>query len=144
MTIARAHLVDPAVTRWYHCLTRCVRRAILLGEGPDGRKLWIERRLRELAEIFGVPAGAFSVLDDHRHVLVRLDAEAAQGWSEPPSRSDRALAVDHGPSGHGPTVRAERQLRCVRGRWEACAGFPDRRKPIQQKPGPETTGGCRR
>ena len=33
MTIARAHLVDPSVTRWYHCVTRRVRRAFLLGEG---------------------------------------------------------------------------------------------------------------
>jgi hypothetical protein len=36
------------VTRWYHCITRCVRRALLLGEGPDDRKEWIERRLQEL------------------------------------------------------------------------------------------------
>jgi hypothetical protein len=27
MTMARAHLVNPSVTRWYHCVTRCVRRA---------------------------------------------------------------------------------------------------------------------
>jgi hypothetical protein len=48
MTIARVHLVDPLVSRWYHCITRCVRRARLLGEGMD-RKEWIEHRLRELA-----------------------------------------------------------------------------------------------
>ena len=34
MTMARAHLVDVSVTRWYHCITRCVRRAFLLGEAP--------------------------------------------------------------------------------------------------------------
>ena len=38
MTIACAHLIDPAVTRWYHCVTRCVRRAFLLGEGENDRK----------------------------------------------------------------------------------------------------------
>jgi hypothetical protein len=38
MTMARAHLVDSAVTRWYHCVTRCVRRAFLLGEGPAGNR----------------------------------------------------------------------------------------------------------
>ena len=81
MTIARAHLVDPSVSRRYHCITRCVRRAFLLGEGPNDRKLWIENRLRELAEIFGVSVGGFSVLDNHLHVLVRLDPEVVQGWT---------------------------------------------------------------
>jgi hypothetical protein len=33
MAIARAQLVDASLTRWYHCVTRCVRRAFLLGEG---------------------------------------------------------------------------------------------------------------
>jgi hypothetical protein len=32
MTIARSPLVDVSVIRWYHCVTRCVRRAFLLGE----------------------------------------------------------------------------------------------------------------
>jgi REP element-mobilizing transposase RayT len=82
MTIARAHLVDPTVTRWYHCITRCVRRALLLGEGPDDRKLWIENRLQELAEIFGVAVGGFAVLDNHLHLLVRLDPDVVQGWSD--------------------------------------------------------------
>ena len=74
-------LVDPAVSRWYHCVTRCVRRAFLLGEGPHDRTLWIENRLQELAEIFAVSVGGFSILDDHLHVLVRLDPEVVQGSS---------------------------------------------------------------
>jgi hypothetical protein len=36
--LARAQLVDTSVTRWYHCITRCVRRAFLLGEGDKNRK----------------------------------------------------------------------------------------------------------
>ena len=82
MTIARAHLVDPAVTRWYHCITRCVRRALLLAEGGCDRKAWIEQRLRELAEIFAVAVGGFAVLDNHLHVLVRLDPDVGKGWSD--------------------------------------------------------------
>jgi len=65
MTIARAHLVDPSVTRWYHCVTRCVRRAFLLGEGSHDRKKWIENRLRELAETFSVAVGGFAVITNH-------------------------------------------------------------------------------
>ena len=34
------------MTRWYHCTSRCVRRAFLLGEGTSDRKLWIDNRLR--------------------------------------------------------------------------------------------------
>jgi len=62
MAIARAHLVDLSVTCWYHCVTRCVRRAFLLGEGPNDRKVWIGIRLEELAQIFSVAVGGFSVM----------------------------------------------------------------------------------
>ena len=82
MTIARAHLVDPAVTRWYHCLTRCVRQAFLLAEGALDRKAWIEHRLEELAQIFSVSVGGFTVMDNHLHVLVRLDPLTAAAWSD--------------------------------------------------------------
>jgi hypothetical protein len=33
MAIARSHIVDMSVTRWYHCVTRCVRRAFLIEKG---------------------------------------------------------------------------------------------------------------
>jgi len=82
MTIARAHLVDPSVTRWYHCVTRCVRRAFLLGEGMHDRKSWIEHRLEELAEISSVAVAGFAILDNHLHLLVWLDPDVARGWSD--------------------------------------------------------------
>ena len=82
MAIARARLVDLSVARWYHCISRCVRQAFLLGEGPFNRKAWIENRLEELAQIFAVTVGGFSVLENHLHVLVRLDPDIASAWSD--------------------------------------------------------------
>ncbi len=82
MAIARAHLVDPNVTRWYHCINRCIRRAFLLGEGETDRKEWIENRLEELSQIFAISVAGFTVLDNHLHVLARLDPEIAAGWSD--------------------------------------------------------------
>src|SRR5882672_2559418 len=82
MTMARSQLVDTSVTRWYHCISRCVRRAFLLGEGATDRKQWIEDRLRELADVFAVSIGGFSVMDNHLHVLVRLDPDLAANWAD--------------------------------------------------------------
>ncbi len=85
MTIARSKLVDVAVSRWYHCISRCVRRSHLFAEGEDSnsgdRKGWIERRLKELAAIFAVSVGGFSVMDNHLHVLLRLDSQLAESWT---------------------------------------------------------------
>jgi hypothetical protein len=52
MAMARARLVDPSVTRWYHCVTRCVRPTFLLDQGPNDRKAWIHGRLQVLADIW--------------------------------------------------------------------------------------------
>jgi hypothetical protein len=82
MAIARAQLVDVSLTRWYHCVTRCVRRAFLLGEGDYNRREWLENRLEELADIFAVAVGGFSVMNNHLHLLLRLDPEVAQSWSD--------------------------------------------------------------
>ena len=82
MTIVRRELVDVSVTPWYHCITRCVRRALLLGEGLLDRKQWVEDRIEELAKIFAVDVGGFSVMDNHLHLLVRLDPEIATDWSD--------------------------------------------------------------
>jgi hypothetical protein len=66
----------------YHCVTRCVRRAFLLGEGDHNRKEWLQNRLEELAGIFAVAVGGFSVMNNHLHLLLRLDPEVARAWSD--------------------------------------------------------------
>jgi hypothetical protein len=71
MTIARRHLVDVSITRWYHCMSRCVRGASLLSTGASNRKGWLEDRIEELAQIFAVGVGGFSVMDNHLHLLLR-------------------------------------------------------------------------
>jgi hypothetical protein len=41
-----------------------------------------QNRLEELADVFAVAVGGFSVLDNHLHVLLRLDPDLAQAWSD--------------------------------------------------------------
>lgn len=86
MTTARKNIVDTTVTRWYHCISRCVRAAFLMSEeaGDEGvdRKQWIEDRLKLLAENFAVAVGGFAVMDNHLHVLCRLDPEDVKQWSD--------------------------------------------------------------
>jgi hypothetical protein len=77
----RSKLVDPSVTPWYHCISRCVRRAFLCGEGAGHRKQWIEDRLKELVGIFALECAGFSLMDNHLHLLLRLDPRSAEGWS---------------------------------------------------------------
>ncbi len=83
MTVARKDLVDVSVTRWYHCISKCVRSAFLMAdERGNDRKQWIEKRLQLLAANFSVAVGGFAVMDNHLHVLCRLDPQDALQWSD--------------------------------------------------------------
>jgi hypothetical protein len=68
----RRQLVDVSVTRYYHCISRCVRRAFLCGEGVTHRKAWIEARLEVLGKHFAVAVCVFAMLDSHLQVLASL------------------------------------------------------------------------
>ena len=88
MTRPRSELVCPAATPWYHCVCRCVRRAFLCGEdrltGNDysHRKAWVLERLALLHEIFTLDLGAYAVMANHYHLVVRLDTERAAALSD--------------------------------------------------------------
>jgi REP element-mobilizing transposase RayT len=88
MTTARHLLVDPDTPGYYHCISRCVRRAWLCGVDPyDGksyehRRAWVEQRLLELAKIFAVGVYAYAVVSNHVHIVLRIDSMAAASWSD--------------------------------------------------------------
>jgi len=85
MTIARKNLVDLSVTRFYHCISKCVRSLFLMGddriEGGVDRKAWIEHRLQFLSEVFAISIASYSVLDNHLHTVLRVDLEKANAWT---------------------------------------------------------------
>lgn len=81
MPTPRSHIIDESVTPWYHCISRCVRGAQLCGEGREHRKGWLVKRLRWLLEIFAIDCGGFAAMDNHLHLLLRLDSQRAASWS---------------------------------------------------------------
>ena len=87
MTSARSDLVDPTMPGFYHCVSRCVRRAWLCGvddytgESFEHRRQWIEDRMVELGECFALGVYAYAVMSNHLHVVDRLDPALAWSWS---------------------------------------------------------------
>lgn len=75
-------------TAYYHCISRCVRRAFLCGHDDysgknyDHRKQWIVQRLRSLGSVFSIDIAAFAVLSNHLHLVLRVDDQRARKWSE--------------------------------------------------------------
>ena len=88
MTRARKELIDLNSTPYYHCISRCVRRAFLCGvdqltgNNYEHRKDWVVERLTELSKVFAIEVCAFAVMSNHTHVVLRVDQHKAQSWSE--------------------------------------------------------------
>ena len=87
MTSPRSQLVDPLTPGYYHCISRCVRRAWLCGvdrytrKSYEHRRAWVEARILELGAVFALGVYAYAVMSNHLHVVVKLDPVAAWSWS---------------------------------------------------------------
>lgn len=87
MTKARSEQISLDDTPFYHCYSRCVRRAFLCGfdretgEDFEHRKHWIVDRMKRLASVFCMDICAYAVMDNHYHVVLRVDVEEAEALS---------------------------------------------------------------
>ena len=78
MTKARSQQVSLEATPFYHCVSRCVRRAFLCGDAYEHRRGWIEDKMQALSDAFCIDVAAYAIMSNHYHVVLRVDTEAAK------------------------------------------------------------------
>ncbi|MGB5276978.1 MAG: transposase [Gammaproteobacteria bacterium] len=88
MPRARKTLISLDTTPYYHCTSRCVRRAFLCGEDQhsgrnyEHRRQWIEDRLLMLAGIYAIDIAAYAIMSNHYHVVLYVDLQRGLDWSD--------------------------------------------------------------
>ncbi|MCB1629992.1 MAG: hypothetical protein KDI48_19850 [Xanthomonadales bacterium] len=88
MTTSRSTIAPPGSAGYYHCVSRCVRRAWLCGSDRltgrsyDHRRDWVVTRLTELASIFGVRVLAYAAMSNHLHLALEFDPAWVDNWTD--------------------------------------------------------------
>lgn len=80
-------------TKYYHCISRCVRRVYLCGKDAhtgksyEHRRQWIEDKLQQIAKVFCIDVCAYAVMSNHTHFVLYVDDKKANRLS------DKAVAI---------------------------------------------------
>ncbi|SHO56661.1 transposase [Vibrio quintilis] len=88
MTTPRSQQIDLAVTPYYHCVSRCVRRSFLCGEDAvsgrsyEHRRDWLEQRILKLANIYCIDICAYAVMTNHYHLVLHINRPKAQSLTD--------------------------------------------------------------
>ncbi|MGR5120062.1 transposase [Vibrio astriarenae] len=84
MTTARNRQICLEATRYYHIVSRCVRRSFLCGideltqQSYEHRRAWIEKRLLYLAQYYCIDICAYAVMSNHYHIVVHVNTDKTQ------------------------------------------------------------------
>ncbi len=83
----RKEQVSLEATPYYHCVSRCVRKAYLCGidfstnESYEHRRAWLENELLKQAEVFTIDIAAYAIMSNHYHVVLHINKKAADKLS---------------------------------------------------------------
>ena len=89
-------------TPYYHCISRCVRRAFLCGADPltgfnfEHRRQWIVYRIKLLSSVFAVDLCAYAIMSNHYHIVVRIDSTRVDEWTDE-EIANRWMQIFSGP-----------------------------------------------
>lgn len=84
----RKTLISVKSTPYYHCVSRCVRRAFLCGSDAitghsyEHRRGWLESKILKLPSIFSIDVAAYAVMSNHYHVVLHINTARAEQWTD--------------------------------------------------------------
>ncbi len=73
-------------TPYYHCVSRCVRKAYLCGvdratnTSYEHRRAWLEVDLLKQADVFAIDIAAYAIMSNHYHVVLYINKAKADAW----------------------------------------------------------------
>jgi len=84
----RKNQVSLDATSFYHCSSRCVRRAFLCGVDQqtgqtfEHRRGWIEERMLLLSKVFSMDICAHAIMSNHTHIIVHINKTRSDLWGD--------------------------------------------------------------
>jgi len=88
MPRSRKSQIALEATPYYHCTSRCVRRAFLCGRDEhsgndyEHRRGWLEQRMLALANEYALDICAYAVMSNHYHIVLHINADKANAWTD--------------------------------------------------------------
>jgi REP element-mobilizing transposase RayT len=74
-------------TPYYHCISRCVRRAFLCGEDKlthqsyEHRRQWVKDKIEQLTQVFAIEVCAYAIMSNHTHLVLHINNQVTCHWT---------------------------------------------------------------